>query len=109
MTRYTRIAAISAVLVLAFGVMTAAHAQTAPPIAAVNFQPATSAVPAGFVADTGAAFDATRGYGWIRQDSVASTTHVPLDLTRNTRDRARAGIDPTLNTIIHMQYGDSPP
>src|SRR4051812_15555443 len=75
-------------------------------VAQVNFQPAPSAVPSGYVGDTGAAFDATRGYGWIRQDSL-SATHVPLDLTRNTRDRARAGIDPRLNTIVHLQYGDT--
>jgi Big-like domain-containing protein len=109
MNRYTRVAAVSSVLALAFGVVTAAHAQAATPVAAVNFQPVTSAVPSGYLADTGAAFDATRGYGWIRQDSVGSATHVPLDLTRNTRDRARAGIDARLNTMIHMQYGDITP
>src|SRR4051812_11326759 len=74
-------------------------------VAQVNFQPAASAVPSGYVADTGAGFDATRGYGWIRQDSL-SATHVPLDLSRNTRDRARAGVDARLNTLIHVQYGD---
>jgi predicted phosphodiesterase len=30
----------------------------------VNFQPATAAVPAGYVADTGLPFDVVRGYGW---------------------------------------------
>ena len=29
---------------------------------------------------------------------------VVLDLSVNTRDRARAGIDPLNNTIIHMAY-----
>src|SRR4029453_14544523 len=43
--------------------------------------------------------------GWVRQDSL-TTTRVPLDLTRNTRDRARSGVDPRLNTLIHLQYGD---
>ncbi|WP_433362448.1 Ig-like domain-containing protein [Actinoplanes sp. CA-142083] len=71
------------------------------PLASVNFQPASSAIPSGYVADTGAAYTASRGYGWVRQDNGA-----PLDLTRNTRDRARSGIDPRLNTVIHMQYGD---
>ena len=108
MNRYLRPAAVLSVLVLSLGVATAAHAQTPIPVANVNFQPATSAVPAGYVADTGAAYDATRGYGWIRQDSVGSATPVPLDLTRNTRDRARTGVDPRLNTVIHMQYGDTP-
>jgi hypothetical protein len=69
------------------------------PVTKVNFQPASSAVPAGYVADTGAAWNGTSG--WERQDN-----HAPLDLTRNTRDRARTGIDARLNTLIHMQYGD---
>ncbi|MGX6607209.1 Ig-like domain-containing protein [Micromonosporaceae bacterium Da 78-11] len=74
-------------------------------VAKINFQPAASSVPSGYVADTGAAFDATRGSGWVRQDSLTGT-RVPLDLTRNTRDRARTGIDARLNTMIHLQYGD---
>ncbi|MFF5075943.1 Ig-like domain-containing protein [Actinoplanes sp. NPDC000266] len=68
-------------------------------VAKVNFQPAGSAVPAGYVADTGAAFDAGRGYGWVRRGSSEA-----LDLTRNTRDRGRAGVDPRLNTLVHLQY-----
>ena len=81
-------------------VATPAHAALTT-IAKVNFQPATSAVPSGYTADTGAAYDATRGSGWVQQG-----TSTPLDLTRNTRDRARAGVDARLNTLIHMQYGD---
>ncbi len=69
------------------------------PLTKINFQPASSPVPAGYVADTGAAWNGTSG--WERQD-----THAPLDLTRNTRDRARTGVDARLNTLIHMQYGD---
>jgi Big-like domain-containing protein/strictosidine synthase-like protein len=81
-------------------VATPAHAAVTA-LARVNFQPASSAVPSGYTADTGAAFDATRGSGWVRQG-----TQTPLDLTRNTRDRARTGIDTRLNTLIHLQYGD---
>ncbi|WP_229068870.1 Ig-like domain-containing protein [Actinoplanes sp. DH11] len=72
------------------------------PLAAINFQPATSTVPAGHTADTGAAFSTTRGSGWVRQDD-----RTPLDLTANARDRARAGIAARLNTVIHLQYGDT--
>src|SRR5689334_1395821 len=72
------------------------------PLVSVNFQPAASATPSGYVADAGAAYTASRGYGWVRQDNGA-----PLDLTRNTRDRARSGVDPRLNTLIHLQYGDT--
>lgn len=31
----------------------------------INFQPAGSAIPSGFVADSGADYDTNRGYGWI--------------------------------------------
>ena len=71
------------------------------PVAKVNFQPAASAVPAGYTADTGLGYDAARGSGW-----VVAGTHDPLDLSRNTRDRARSGIAARLNTLIHLQYGD---
>jgi len=70
--------------------------------ATINFQPAGATVPTGYTKDTGAAYDATRGYGWVRQDSLSSTTHVPLDITPNTRDRNRVA-DQRLDTLIHMQ------
>ncbi|WP_433718441.1 Ig-like domain-containing protein [Actinoplanes sp. CA-051413] len=89
-----------AALVAPFAFVAPAHAAVTP-VAKVNFQPAAAAVPAGYTADTGLGFDATRRSGW-----VAAGTHDPLDLSRNTRDRARAGIDARLNTVIHLQYGD---
>lgn len=67
-----------------------------------NFQSAGATVPLGYTADTGAAYDATRGYGWVRQDSL-STTPVPLDISTNTRDRNKTGVDQRLDTLIHMQ------
>ncbi len=70
--------------------------------AKINFQPTGAAVPTGYTKDTGAAYDATRGYGWVRQDSLSSTTHVPLEITPNTRDRNRVA-DQRLDTLIHMQ------
>jgi hypothetical protein len=39
-------------------------------VLAVNFQPAATPTPAGFLADSGAAFDAIRGYGWNTTPSV---------------------------------------
>jgi hypothetical protein len=89
-----------AALVAPFASVAPAHAAVSP-VARVNFQPATAAVPAGYTADTGLGFDATRGSGW-----VVAGTHDALDLSRNTRDRARTGIDARLNTLIHLQYGD---
>ncbi|MDG4831521.1 Ig-like domain-containing protein [Solwaraspora sp. WMMD1047] len=106
-TRRTRVAALTALaVVLILAPPATARAQAVTPIASINFQPATAAVPAGHTADTGAAYDAARGRGWIRQDSVGSTA-VPLDLTANTRNRNRSGVDARLNTLIHLQYGDT--
>jgi hypothetical protein len=100
--QWTVAAVVSLLAPLAF----AGPAQAAvTPLAKINFQPAAGAVPAGYTADTGLAFDTARGSGWVRQDSL-SGTRVPLNLTANTRNRARAGIDARLNTLIHLQYGD---
>ncbi|WP_019588603.1 NPCBM/NEW2 domain-containing protein [Deinococcus apachensis] len=73
----------------------------------INFQPASSGTPAGYTRDTGAAYDTSRGFGWVREDSVGTGTSVPLDITPNTRDRALAGVDARLNTFIHMQFPTS--
>lgn len=67
-----------------------------------NFQPAASAVPAGYTADTGAPYDDERGYGW-----VAQTGHAPLDVSDNARDRVSASVEARLNTFIHMQYNSN--
>lgn len=73
----------------------------------INFQPNT-AVPAGYVKDSGEAYDATRGYGWVRQDSLSSATHTPLNITAYARDRNRTNIDQRLDTLLHMQYPNTP-
>lgn len=75
---------------------------TVVPVAKFNFQPASAPIPAGYTAETGLAFSTTRGFGWVRQDSLSST-HVPVDIAANTRDRNRAGIEQRLDTLIHMQ------
>ncbi len=49
---------------------------TGTPVARIDFQPATSTVAAGYTADSGAAFTAARGSGW-----VAPGTSTPLDMT----------------------------
>src|ERR1700759_715607 len=97
---HRRLWTVVALALLSFLFASPAHA-AGPTTAKINFQPAGSAVPSGYTADTGAAWTDARGSGW-----VVSGTHTPLDLTRNTRDRARPGIDPRLNTLIHLQYGD---
>ncbi len=88
---------------------TIASAAAGDPISAkVVFQPgaaATSLIPAGYTRDSGDAYSAVTGSGWIRQDSLASATHVPFEVNRNTRARACTGTGYTLqNTgLIHMQ------
>ena len=77
--------------------------------AKINFQTDAAAVPAGYTKDIGAAYTTTRGSGWVREDSLTGSTHTPLDMTLNTRVRARAGIDPLLDSMIHMQYGTVTP
>ena len=75
--------------------------------ARINFQPTSVPTPAGYAKDTGAAFNTTRGYGWVRQDSLASATHTGLDLTPNTVDRDPGdtdAFDQRLDTLISMQY-----
>ncbi len=70
----------------------------------INFEPASYATPAGYVKDAGAPYSATANRGWVTQASLSTANHVPVDLQANTRDRARAGIDARLNTLIHLQY-----
>ncbi len=74
----------------------------------INFQPNTAPVPVGYIKDTGKAYNTARGFGWVRQDSLSSATHVSLDITTNARDRNRSGIEQRLDTLIHMQGKDAP-
>ncbi len=73
------------------------------------FAPTSAATITGYTKETGAAFDATRGYGWITQSSLSSATHTPLDLSANTRLRTRAAVTDLQNRLVHMQYGDIVP
>jgi hypothetical protein len=61
--------------------------------AKVNFQPDASSIPGGYAKDTGAPYSTAKGLGWVREDSLQSPTHTPLDLTLNTRDRDPNGTD----------------
>ncbi|WP_447969512.1 hypothetical protein [Nitrospira sp. M1] len=59
---------------------------------AINFQPGSAAVPAGFIKDDGAVFNASRGYGW--------STRV------NTHDRNYLN-DQSRDTFIHFDTGNA--
>ena len=70
---------------------------------------ATDAVPApGYLADWGQAYGARTSagqgtgysFGWTDDDGHA------VSLVGNGRDRERAGIDPRLDSVVHMQYAD---
>jgi YD repeat-containing protein len=69
-------------------------------IAKVNFQPAAAPVPAGYAVDSGAAYSAAKGSGWIRESGLSS--HTPLDMTPNTFDR-NVVTDQRVDTLIFMQ------
>jgi glucose/arabinose dehydrogenase len=66
-------------------------------LARINFQSAGAAVPYGYVADSGAAYAASRGYGWISQ-----TSNTPLSISGKGIDR-NATPDQRLDTLIQMQ------
>ncbi|WP_242919897.1 Ig-like domain-containing protein [Pontibacter liquoris] len=65
--------------------------------ARINFQPSTSATPTDYTADTGKAFDATRGFGW-----VDPSTKQPKDQSASMRERSGT-TDIRLRTLVQMQ------
>lgn len=82
-------------------------AQAPPPVdLKVNFQPDSAAVPTGYAKDSGLAYAATRGFGWVREDSLATTSHEGLDISPNARERNLQS-DQRLDTLMHMQYPSS--
>ena len=49
--------------------------------AKMHYQRSNLPVASTYARETGAAWTDARGYGWVRQDSLANPTHTPLDLT----------------------------
>jgi len=73
----------------------------------INFQPDVAETPSSYAKDTGASYSDSRGYGWVREDSLGSPTHTPLDLSANTIDRDPYDVDKYSqkeDTTILMQY-----
>ncbi|MDZ7952846.1 Ig-like domain-containing protein [Nostoc sp. DedQUE09] len=70
----------------------------------IAFQPNDAPVPSGYIKDIGQAYNDSRGFGWVREDSLGNATHTPLDIQLNTRDRNQSSIDRRLNRLIHLQY-----
>ncbi|MBD2528138.1 Ig-like domain-containing protein [Nostoc flagelliforme FACHB-838] len=73
-------------------------------VQAITFQPNNVPVPSGYIKDIGQAYNDTRGFGWVREDSLGNTIPTPLDIQLNTRDRNQSGIEQRLNRLIHLQY-----
>ncbi|MBV9950734.1 MAG: Ig-like domain-containing protein [Acidimicrobiia bacterium] len=67
----------------------------------VDFGPVGQKVPSGYHSDTGGAYSASTGRGWISQ-----TTSSPLSIVGNGRDRNKVA-DARLDTLIAMQYTGS--
>ncbi len=67
------------------------------PAARINLQPATSAVPAGYLADDGSGLDPLIGRGWVKPG-----TATPVSLTAQTIDRGPLVADTRLDTFINM-------
>lgn len=97
--RVTRWMAIPLVLLLSVAafVTTAPAAAAAPTSARITFGPASAPLPAGFTRDSGAAYTAARGYGWIAQSDST-----PKDMTDRTRDRNVVN-DQRLDQLLHVQ------
>ena len=74
----------------------------------VNFQTEGATLPPGYIKDSGKAYSNSRGYGWITQGSVGNSTPTPLDISVYGRDRNQPGVDQRLNTLVHMQYPNTP-
>lgn len=71
----------------------------------INFQAADSAVPPGYLADSGLPFDESRGFGWLNPQSEEPQDHTASMRTRTGSDSLQ------LRSLAHMQgtgKGQSP-
>ena len=70
----------------------------------VNFGPEDfTDITEDYYRDSGAAYSSTRGYGWVREDSLGNGNATPLDVGVNSRVRGLSD-NPFEDTLIHMQY-----
>ena len=60
----------------------------------INFQPDSAATPDGYTADTGQAYSASRGHGWVEPGTTE-----PVDMTANIRERGGSA-EQRLKTLI---------
>ena len=79
----------------------------------INFGTSDTDTPAGYIQDSGQAFNQQIGYGWVRQDSLGNDEATPIDISPNSRDRAlRGGLKPNRHTgsnvltdsLVSFQY-----
>src|ERR1700712_2556416 len=97
-TRTTSRAAgfVLAATTLVVSLLPALPAQAATTLAKLSFQATNIAAPAGFTIDSGQAYTAARGYGWVNL-----TNSTPIDLTGNTRASWTSAVGFT--TVFQMQ------
>lgn len=72
----------------------------------INFQPQNAVIPDSYLADSGLGYSASRGYGWITQQSLGSSTPTPVDISGEARDR-NAISEQRLDTFLHMQQSQA--
>ena len=79
----------------------------------INFQPASSSVPGGYLADTGQAYSDAVGFGWITEASLAdgqpgTVPDAIAPYTAALDDRMTPGVDPRLTSYAHFAIPDAP-
>ena len=79
----------------------------------INFQPATSPVPQGYVADTGQAYSDAAGFGWVTEASLADGQPgtIPDPIAPHAgamADRMTPGVDPRLTSYAHFAVPGAP-
>lgn len=70
----------------------------------IDFQPEAATLPTGYIRDSGEAYNATRGFGWVTQ----AIPRQPLSVSDYSRNRNRTNVDQRLDTLQHMQYPNTP-
>lgn len=74
----------------------------------INFQDRNAALPAGYVRDSGFDYSDSRGFGWVREDSLNTATHTPLSIADYGRNRNNPNVEQRLDTLAQMQYPNTP-
>ena len=69
----------------------------------INFGAESSETPNGYILDFGEEYSQEKGYGWVTQESLATTNPTPISITGNGRDRDIVENE-LFDSFIHLQY-----